>query len=127
MNLRAPYSAPPPRRKSREPDRGPHFRHENTYPKIPGNYRSSGAGGAVVADGNDRSANALARELRVVASDLLCRGRPWLGAACNAHRQLDGKTRPLIRPALPAWNNSRQDHAHRAQRSAPAVPTDAWQ
>src|SRR5258707_9566740 len=95
MNLRAPYSPPPPARKARKLKRAAHFRHDNTHPQIPWNHRLAGAGGSVVVDGNDGGADAVAREFRTVAGNLLCRGRHWMGAAGDADHQLDGAARRL--------------------------------
>src|SRR5258707_8082015 len=90
MNLRAPYSPPPPARKARKLKRAAHFRHDNTHPQILWNHRLARAGGGVVVDGNDGSADAVASQFRAVASHLLRRGRHWMGAAGDADRQLDG-------------------------------------
>src|SRR5258707_14606342 len=92
MNLRAPYSPPPPARKARKLKRAAHFRHDNTHPQIPWNHRLARAGGGVVVDGNDGGADAMACEFRAVAGDLLYRGRHWMGAAGDADHQLDGAT-----------------------------------
>jgi len=90
MNFRAPYSAPLPGRKPRKHNR-PHISaHDDTHPQIPWNHRSSRAGSRVVIDGNDGGADALARQIRSVASDLLRGGRHRLGATGDADHQLDG-------------------------------------
>src|SRR5258705_2340264 len=90
MNLRAPYSPPPPARKARKLKRAAHFRHDATHPQILWNHRLARAGGGVVADGNDGGADALACEFRAFAGNLLRRGRHRMGAAGDADNQLDG-------------------------------------
>src|SRR5260370_28995342 len=90
MNLRAPYSPPPPARKARKLKRAAHFRHDDTHPQILWNHRLARAGGGVVVDGNDGGADAVASRFRAVAGHLLRRGRHWMGAAGDADRQLDG-------------------------------------
>src|SRR2546423_12003564 len=95
MNFRAPYSPPLPARKPRKHSR-PHISaHDDTHPQISWNHRSSRAGGRVVIDGNDAGADALARRIRAVASDLLCGGRHRLGATGDADHQLDGAAESL--------------------------------
>src|ERR1700737_588663 len=89
MNLRAPYSPPLPARKA-PPKRAAHFRHDHTHPQIHRNHRLVVAGGGVVIDGNDGGADPVARELRVAAGNLLCRGWYWMGVAGDADHQLDG-------------------------------------
>src|SRR5437764_12544371 len=105
MNFRAPYSPLLPARKPRKHKR-PHISaHDDTHAQIPWNHRSSRAGGRVVIDGNDAGADALAREIRTVASDLLRGGRHRLGATGDADHQLDapaGSLELACQPQPPA-------------------------
>src|SRR5260370_13424701 len=95
MNLRSPYSPPLAARKGAQLKQAAHFRHDHTHPQIHRNHRLVVAGGGVVVDGNDGGADAVAREFRTVAGNLLCRGRHWMGAAGDADHQLDGAARRL--------------------------------
>ncbi len=73
----------------------------------------------MVADGNDRGADAEARELRIVAGHLLRRRRHRLGVAGDADHQLDGAAGRLNLGVAYAFRwrkcDARQDHAHGAQ------------
>src|SRR5260370_20717949 len=90
MNLRAPYSPPPPARKARKLKLAAHFRHDNTHPQILWNHRLARAGGGVVVDGNDGGADAVACEFRAVAGNLLRCGRHWMGLTGDSDHQLEG-------------------------------------
>src|SRR5258705_575463 len=100
MNLRAPYSPPPPARKARKLKRAAHFRHDNTHPQILWNHRLARAGGGVVVDGTDGGADAVACEFRAVAGDLLRCGREWMRVAVRADHQ-PGRTARYLSDAPP--------------------------
>ena len=104
------------------------------------NHRLVAAGRGVVAVGDDSGADAVAGEFRAAAGDLLRCSRHRLGAAGDADRQLDGAARRLAQKSYPsrrargcpvdggisgAATSARKHHAHRAQRTQPAVPGDA--
>src|SRR5260370_13598501 len=101
MNLRAPYSPPPPARKARKLKRAAHFRHDNTHPQILWNHRLARAGGGVVVDGNDGGADAVACEFRAFAGNLLRCGRNWMGDDADDVTKLAGPAgRVIIQPTV---------------------------
>lgn len=83
-------SAAPRARKAQLLSQSAHLRHAHTYTKVSRNHRPVDAGVGVVAARNVGSAIAGAGEFWTAPSHFLCRGRPGVGVAGNAHRELDG-------------------------------------